>query len=129
VTQANIASTICRRGYTTTVRPPLGVTDPIKRERMAAYGLTGSRSQSTTVLDHLVPLQLGGAPQDVANLWPEPSTGSANSHMKDAVESYLNAEVCGGRMQLADAQHQIASDWLGVYKSRGLAPAQGPENP
>jgi hypothetical protein len=49
--------------------------------------------------------------------------------MKDAVESYLNGEVCGGRMQLADAQRQIASDWLSVYKNRRLTPAQGPENP
>src|SRR5262245_34240655 len=68
VTEANIRSTICRRGYTTTVRPPLTVTDLIKRERMAAYGLTG-QAQKSFELDHLVPLELGGAPEDRANLW------------------------------------------------------------
>jgi hypothetical protein len=37
VSRSDINSTICTRGYTTTVRPPLSVTEPIKRERMAAY--------------------------------------------------------------------------------------------
>jgi hypothetical protein len=32
-------------------------------------------------------------------------------------------------MQLADAQWQIATDWLSVYKNRRLKPAQGPKNP
>jgi len=41
VTQANINLTICMRGYTATVRPPVSVTDRIKVERMAAYGLAG----------------------------------------------------------------------------------------
>jgi len=126
VTQANIATTICRRGYTTTIRPSLTVTDPIKKDRIAAYGLLG-QSQSAVVLDHLVPLELGGAPQDMANLWPEPSNGSANAHMKDSVEHYLNSQVCSHNMQLGEAQHQIAADWLAVYKSHGLAPAQSPE--
>lgn len=110
------------------MRPPVAITDPSKRERIAAYGLS-SAQQRTVVLDHLIPLQLGGAPQDVANLWPEPTTGPATAGMKDGVESYLNGEVCRGRMQLADAQRQIASDWLSIYKSRSLTPEQGPENP
>jgi hypothetical protein len=48
------------------------------------------------------------APQDAANLWPEPTTGPATASMKDAAESYLNREVCDGRRQLADAQQQIS---------------------
>jgi hypothetical protein len=122
VTQATIRTTICRRGYTASIRPPVTVTDPIKRERMVAYGLN-AQSQRSLELDHLIPLELGGAPQDIANLWPEPSSGNANSHMKDAVEHYLNSEVCRGTMQLADAQRQIATDWLAVYRGRGLSPA------
>jgi hypothetical protein len=122
VTQENLRSTICRRGYTITVRPPLSVTDPIKRERIAAYGLTG-QPQGGCALDHLVPLQLGGAPENVANLWPEPWNGDANAHMKDAVETFLNREVSRGAMPLAEAQREIAADWLAVYRSRRLSPA------
>ena len=122
VTQANIGSTICTRGYTATVRPPVNVTERIKIERMAAYGLAG-QPLSAEELDHLIPLELGGAPADLANLWPEPWTGNANAHMKDAVETFLNREVCRGTIQLADAQRMIASDWLSVYRTRGLQPA------
>lgn len=38
VTQATIAVTICRRGWTASVRPPESYTEPLKRELMAAYG-------------------------------------------------------------------------------------------
>jgi hypothetical protein len=45
---------------------------PIKHERLRAYGLPDSKKQMNLhELDHLVPLGLGGAPADVANLWPE----------------------------------------------------------
>ena len=40
VTQANISSTICRRGYTEKVRPPESVTEPEKKASLAAYGDT-----------------------------------------------------------------------------------------
>jgi hypothetical protein len=67
-------------------------------------------------------LELGGAPADVANFWPEPWTGEPNAHEKDAVENYLHAEVCRGTMQLVEAQRQIATDWLAVYRQNGLKP-------
>jgi hypothetical protein len=122
VTQANLVTTICRSGYTATVRPPLSVTEPIKRERMAAYGLAG-QPLAAEELDHLIALEVGGASQDVANLWPESWTGDANAHMKDAVENFLNREVCRGTIPLAEAQREIATDWLSVYRARGLASA------
>jgi hypothetical protein len=50
--------------------------------------------------DRLVPLELGGAPNNVANFWSEPWIGNGNAHMKDAVENFLNREVCRGTMQL-----------------------------
>ena len=122
VNQGDLTTTVCSRGYTATVRPPVNVTEKIKRDQMAAYGLTGQRLGDCE-LDHLISLELGGAPADVANLWPEPWTGDGNAHQKDAVENFLNREVCRGTMQLADAQRMIATDWLNVYRGRGLQPA------
>ena len=58
------------------------------------------------------------------NLWPQPWTGDAKAHMKDAAESYFNREVCGGDLALAEAQREIATDWLAGYRSHGLSPAQ-----
>jgi len=121
VTIASAAATICMSGYTATVRPPVSVTDRIKREQMAAYGLQG-QSLSGYELDHLISLELGGAPADVANLWPEPWTGDANAHQKDAVETHLKREVCSGAVSLADAQRMIATAWLAVYRQNGLKP-------
>jgi hypothetical protein len=95
------------------VRPPASVTDRIKRDQLVAYGLQGQLPNGYE-LDHLISLELGGAPADVANLWPQPWSGEPNAHEKDAVENYLHAQVCSGALQLAQAQRQIATDWLAV---------------
>jgi hypothetical protein len=108
VSQANIASTICVDGWTATVRPPESVTAAIKTERMAAYGATPPRSAYE--LDHLIPLELGGA-STVANLWPEPYAGTAGARAKDRVETRLHDQVCAGTLTLAEAQRAIAADW------------------
>src|SRR5262249_32304563 len=71
VTQANLATTICRHGYTASVRPPARVTDREKAASAAAYGYAGSLH--TAEYDHLISLELGGDPNDPANLWVEPN--------------------------------------------------------
>ncbi|MBI3640304.1 MAG: hypothetical protein HY223_08330 [Thaumarchaeota archaeon] len=110
VTQNNIDSTICVSGYTKTVRPPTSVTDPIKLERMQAYGFTDSKSNYE--LDHLIPLELGGAPSDVKNLWPESYYTNQNSYDKDGFENYLHDQVCSGAIDLKTAQNEIATNWV-----------------
>ena len=117
ITQQNIARTICVPGYSQSVRPPLAVTRRLKRERMAAYGLTGS--PSAYELDHAIPLALGGCPDCLANLWPEPWSGPHNAHDKDRVENELHRLVCSGRMSLAEAQRRIAADWLHALNDQG----------
>lgn len=114
VTPATLAVTICRSGYTATVRPPTSYTTPLERAQLAAYG-EPSASPAAFELDHLIALELGGAPRDVANLWPEPYTGTVNARQKDIVENYLHDEVCRGTLPLDEAQRQIATDWLEVY--------------
>lgn len=111
VTEANIATTICRKGWTATVRPSASETAPVKRAAMRAYGQPASASR-TTELDHDVPLELGGA-NDVRNLWPEPSDepGHGYQNSKDKVENDLNAAVCSHRVTLVAAQQAIAADW------------------
>jgi hypothetical protein len=115
VGQANVAATICVRGYTRTVRPPVGVTNAIKRRAIAAYGNYAGSDLRNYELDHLISLELGGAPADEANLWPEAHSGPRGSEAKDAVENFLHQQVCAGKMTLADAQRAIATDWVRVY--------------
>jgi hypothetical protein len=108
-------ATICRCGWTRTVRPPESYTEPLKRQQVLAYGWTGPPSRSEE--DHLVPLELGGAPMDQRNLWPEPG---ASPNPKDQVESAANRAVCEGRMPLADAQRAIATDWVAFGRQLGV---------
>ena len=99
VTQATIGSTICRRGWTRTIRPPVEYTNALKEKQMRAYGETGSVSDYQE--DHLISLELGGDPTDPRNLWPEPYPRAA---AVDELENELNARVCDGSLSLADAQ-------------------------
>jgi hypothetical protein len=121
VTQASIGSTICRSGWTSTVRPPESITAPEKRASMAAYGIRGPTSRYE--YDHLVPLELGGAVNDPRNLWPEldfvHEQGFDELNPKDAVEFELKRKVCGGDITLAQAQRAIASNWVAALRRYG----------
>jgi hypothetical protein len=101
VTQASIRSTICRHGWTATIRPPTDYTNDLKRKQMRQYGETGSLSDYQE--DHLISLELGGNPTDPRNLWPEPYPRAAEV---DRIENELNAEVCTGKLTLAEAQQR-----------------------
>ena len=101
VSQATIGSTICRRGWTATVRPPTSYTSALKLRQMSAYGETGPPSRYQE--DHLISLELGGNPTDPRNLWPEPYPRASDV---DRMENSLNAQVCSGSLALADAQRK-----------------------
>jgi hypothetical protein len=101
VTQADVASTICRRGYTSTVR---NVATQTKHKVYVAYGISRA-AQRGYVIDHLVPLEVGGA-NDITNLWPEPKT---DAKVKDTLENQMHAAVCAGTVSLAAAQAKFLS--------------------
>lgn len=118
VTQATIGTTICQSGYTASIRPPETITEPEKTASALAYGYTGSFS--TAEYDHLVPLELGGDPNDPANLWIEPNDihGSRSTfNSKDVLEDKLNTLVCSGKLSLAVAQHAIVTNWVAAYQT------------
>lgn len=118
VTQANLNETICRPGgYTRSVRPPESYTEPLKRQLIRRYGYSDYRLGAYE-LDHLVSLELGGAPADPHNLWPEPHNvvGGWGSYAKDHLENRLHELVCAGQLPLATAQYDIAHDWVTTYK-------------
>ena len=74
-----------------------------------------SGSNQICELDHLVPLELGGA-DGMGNIWPQCGPDDAELRnryfkVKDRVENYLADEVKSGRIPLDAAQRGIASDW------------------
>ena len=103
VTPATVRATICRRGWTRTIRPPTDYTNALKRRQMRAYGEHGPPSAYQE--DHLISLELGGDPTDPRNLWPEPYPRAS---AVDRIENELNAQVCSGSLSLAAAQQQEA---------------------
>jgi hypothetical protein len=106
VTEATLADTICKTGYTKSIRPPRDITAAEKRANAASYGYTGPLSDAE--YDHLIPLELGGDPNDARNLWVEPG---ASPNPKDGIEHRLHQRVCAGTVSLAAAQQAIATDW------------------
>jgi hypothetical protein len=118
VTQANISSTICKKGWTATVRAPEDQTRAFKKISLAAYGQSYSR---LTELDHFLPLELGGS-NSVSNLWPEPNDATATSvnNPKDGVEDSLNHAVCRHQVTLKAAQYAMATNWTTAKQVLGL---------
>jgi hypothetical protein len=101
VTQATIATTVCRRGWTRTIRPPVDFTNALKRRQLRQYGMRGPPSAYQE--DHLISLELGGSPADSRNLWPEPYPRAS---AVDQIENDLNHRVCTGSLTLVEAQRR-----------------------
>ncbi|MBA2680272.1 MAG: HNH endonuclease [Ktedonobacteraceae bacterium] len=105
------ASEVCTPGYSKSVR---NVPTSVKNQVYASYGIM-THSPGEYEIDHHIPLELGGS-NEVTNLWPEPASPAPGFHEKDKVENYLHAQVCSGAMALDEAQHEISTNWLDVYK-------------
>lgn len=119
VTQSTIGSTICVSGWTSTVRPSTSYTNALKAQGITDYGYSDT-NMSDYEEDHLVPLELGGAPKDPANLWPEPRYGSPTAYSKDSVETKLKNAVCDGRITLSAARSAIRTDWTTALQVTGI---------
>jgi hypothetical protein len=84
---------------------------------MAEYGLPPGPHPNFEV-DHLIPLGIGGADDD-KNLWPEPRRSIEpqwNAEAKDRLEWRLRDLVCGGQLDVREAQKAIAEDWTEAYR-------------
>ena len=115
ITQDNIQTTVCVKGYTKTVRPPVYYTNSLKKKQMADYGYADINPAHYEE-DHLIPLSIGGNPSDPANLWPQPRLSEWNAEKKDILEFKLYKLVCEGAVPLDDARHQISTNWIETYK-------------
>ena len=86
----------------------------VRRTVFEEYGLAQAQPRAYEV-DYLVTPALGGS-DDIRNLWPHSYSSLWNARVKDALEDRLRDMVCDGSLQLADAQQEIASDWIEAYK-------------
>ena len=102
VRQSTIKKTICVKGWTKRVRPPVSYTNKLKVKQMVQYGETGSPSEYEE--DHLIPLELGGAAKNPKNLWPEPHS---QSKISDPLETKFKKQACKGVLTLKKARAAI----------------------
>jgi hypothetical protein len=124
VTQATIGQTICTKGYTKTVRPSRKASELLKRHVMAAYGIPW-KERRFYELDHAIPIELGAAPADPRDLWPEPWDGPSGASRKDVLENTMHRLVCTGRLTLAEGQAVFRGDWRqGYQRFVGPLPAE-----
>jgi uncharacterized protein DUF3761 len=120
VTPQTVRSTICRTGYTKTVRPSSSYTTALKVQQLrSGYAFRGDLSTRDYEEDHLIALELGGSPSSPRNLWPEPYATAAGAGTKDLVENQLHDLVCSGRLSLRTAQRAIATNWWQAYRAYG----------
>lgn len=91
------------------------VTPADHRKAFSEYGYSFPQPRGAFEVDHLIPLELGGD-NVIANLWAEPAEPRPGFHEKDKVEDYLHAQVCKHGMSLAQAQREIATNWVAVWK-------------
>ena len=119
VTQANINTTICKSGYTATIRPSSSYTTGLKKSQLAtsyaSFAKIWGTSTSGYEEDHLISLELGGAASDPRNLWPEPYTSATGARIKDKIETKLKTMICNGSITLVAAQKAIATNWYAAY--------------
>lgn len=131
VTQENIATTVCKSGWTATIRPTTTYTNKLKdtqlnttyKSYIAIWGATPGAYEE----DHLISLQLGGDPSSEKNLWPQPYADNG-ARKKDVVETALKRLVCAGTIKLSVAQKAILN-WPTAYKKYVIpADAKSPDN-
>ncbi|MFE3189671.1 hypothetical protein ACFXHA_11730 [Nocardia sp. NPDC059240] len=123
VTAANLAETICKSGYTATIRPSSSVTNTEKAANIKSYDYTGDPHDAE--YDHLISLEIGGDPNDPRNIWVEPPSpghqaGAGPNNPKDGVENKLHTLICSGKVALVDAQVAIATDWTTALAKVGF---------
>lgn len=105
------AEQICVGSGPAEARPPLRLQQAVFHE----YGMDGAPAREYEV-DHLITPALGGT-DDIRNLWPESYTSTEwNAYVKDDLEDHLHDLVCGGKLDLATAQRDMASNWIQAYK-------------
>jgi hypothetical protein len=106
------AADICTSPET---RDEVAVPALVRRVVLRNYGVRDALDHEYE-LDYLITPELGGA-ADPRNLWPEWYASPVwNAHVKDELEDLLRRLVCDGRVTLAQAQRDMASNWIEAYK-------------
>lgn len=106
---AGIERNICAKDFrATAVRATIRNFAGLKKKACAEYGV--AKCDASVEGDHLISIEIGGCPDCLQNLWPQPMD---QARVKDhQVEDQLPKLICSGRISLTAAQKCIATDWV-----------------
>jgi hypothetical protein len=91
-----------------------GVNEEMERRVFDRYHIPWRRRLEFKV-DHLIPVELGGA-DAVENLWPQSlSTRPYGVARKELLTQCLLAKIAAGKLTLAKAQKEISEDWISCF--------------
>jgi hypothetical protein len=90
---------LCTPGYTKTVRPAVSYTNKLKMQWTPA-----GHKPSEYELDHYIPIELGGSPTDLNNLWLQVWS---TARIKDVQENLLHRDLCNGVYTIEQVQASI----------------------
>lgn len=119
VNPGNYATTICRHGWTATVRPPVAFTNKLKVSLTpSGYKPSdgeGDHAQSIEDLGMPGPVPLND-PAQVAlfklNFWWEIYNDRYGARVKDRVETKVNRLLCAGKITAKQAHDALLPNWL-----------------
>jgi hypothetical protein len=94
-----------------TVVPAISVT--VQTAVYNEYGDTGQNAQRKTILDWLVPYNLGGANVQ-ANIWPAAVEGTG-FYEKIDTDDILRQMVCRGELTVVQAQRALENNWYTAW--------------
>lgn len=122
VTDATIDQTICKSGWTAMVRPPASFTDKLKVAQLPSGADPHAWEE-----DHVMPLEVGGAPRDPHNLRPQFWTGPDGARAKDhQAENVAHKAVCAHTITLEQGQAVIRA-WITAHHPFPVPQAGSPQ--
>jgi len=107
------AQTICNRAWLAVAgrqQPSVSTKDDLLYE----YQLPGN--PVTYVAARVIPVEDGGSPTSLANLYPLPLNGWGGEETRAVVADQLHDEICSHQITVAQAAKLLEGDWL----SKGL---------
>ena len=93
-----------------------GVTESMQDEVFARYHIPLA-SRPYYIIDHLIPMELGGA-DDIRNLWPQRlSARPYGPRRKRLLTQRLLEMIAAKQITVAEAQREMGEDWISAFVS------------
>jgi len=111
INPAVFKDTICKAGWTSTVRPPTDWTDKLRNAETPP-----GHKPLDGELDHIISIEDGGAPADPRNLFWMIYADRYGARVKDVLETRVRRLTCAGKITLDQARAALSPNWLIGYE-------------